>query len=342
MARVGPERPGLPDDAKRMWDSCPTCHAGFPCERAYSAVLSDRFELRLPDPMAHAWPWTDRVTKMMCYAHRNTCALRDCMYLHEYRGQLCLGKDLHVQFIRMRRGIQRLVAGHLSSTVNALEIPAPPLLEAWATQCSLLDQCDFWQAILEDCQYIGMLERILYLDEWQKQLLSGESRWQPPANIQMPNVVRCVNELRSNIQRYKEDCIGMKDIFFQCRLKLSGIRSWPGHTIWDEVSGPIKSMPASYWLARHHIACMRESRMFASNSSTITSGMHWDRRLFCRCRSGMPAWNTFHLGLLSVVWPLVRKPGHLKTERYGILKYFALPDEDEENEPEDSDCGVRP
>jgi hypothetical protein len=72
--------------------------------------------------------------------------------------------------------------------------------------------------------------------------------------------------------------------------------------------------------------------MFASDSYSITNGMHWDWGLFRRCRKGMAAWNTFHTALLSMVWPLVRIQGHLKTERFGLKKYKALPDEDEEDE----------
>lgn len=334
MSRNDPPRPHLPRSALDKWDACKGCMAGLPCEKALMCVLGGNFEFRKPEPMMHAWPWTDRITKMMCYTHRNTCALRDCDYLHEYHGQLCTGRSLHFQFIRTRRSIQRRVAGLLGPQVRAAELPACSPFEMYPNPSELLDRCDFWKAILEDCQYIGMQERLLYLNEWEKTLLSGDNRWDPPDALPMTEVVRCATALKSNIAHYRADCVELKAIFNKCRLQLSSMRCAADSDLMHRENMPelLQRMPASYWLARHHIASMRESRLFASVKYTITNGMHFNWTLFEMLRAGMPPWITFHLVLLARLWPKARIAAHPTRERFGIQRYKYIDDETPEDE----------
>jgi hypothetical protein len=93
----------------------------------------------------------------------------------------------------------------------------------------------------------------------------------------------------------------------------------------------LQEMPVSYWLARHHIAQMRESRLYPSRTFSITSGMHFNATLWKTARAGMHGWRTFHGGMLWRLWPKVRKNGYPDDLCEGVDQYNLLPASDGEH-----------
>ena len=319
MSRDAPPQNPLPPDALEKWNACPACQIGLPCEKALKCILSGTYEFRKQDHWMHAWPWVDRVTRMMCYAHRDTCTLRDCEYLHEYHGHLCTGSHLHLQFIRTRRAMQRRIAGCWRSQVRAYEPEPPDTLSMFPDQSVLLDRCDMWRAILEDCQYLGMTERLMYLDDWTHTLtMMGEDRWKPLEHLPMTHVLECVRAWETNVAQYRSDILDMHGLFLQFRNGLSLQRS-TGHAGMFRTNLPpvMASMPVSYWLARHHHSQLRESRLFPNLQYTVTNGQHFHYSLWLKARATMLIWPPFHFILLDRMWPHVRRVEYLNEECIG-------------------------
>lgn len=229
--------------------------------------------------------------------------------------------------------MQRRIAGVWRSQVRAYEPDPPDTLSMFPDQSLLLDRCDLWRAILEDCQYLGMTERLMYLDDWTTTLVKmSDDRWKPLEGMPMPHVIECVLAWKINIAHYRADVLDMHELFRKTRYGLSFKRS-SGHAgmFRDNLPPVLASMPVSYWLGRYHLAQLRESRLFPNLRYTITNGQHFNYALWLKARACMLIWAPFHYILMDRLWPHVRRAEYLDDEAAGTAILERLSDYDSDD-----------
>jgi len=264
-------------------------------------MLSDA----VAEPEYEHWPYHMCVTHQMCYTMNQTCCLRGCPFLHEYHGSLLTGESLHRRFVQSRRCLQRLVAGQPFDMLALFDAHLAPRTcgpqEPWQHMYS----SDFVEAILEDAQFLGMQERVTFLEDWKALLFPRGSIWAIPVEFCMPCLQRCMRKALQDLSAAVPTTQRMSVIFAtaqrtmafnRLRLNSTGRRPPKYPAAGSEIS-------ASRWLANTHLAELRASRIYRNQAFSVTSGMHFNYFLWQRIRHTMPAWRVFHIELLADLWP---------------------------------------
>lgn len=263
------------------------------------------------------WPYHLCVTNQMCYTMTQTCCLRGCPFLHEYHGKLLTGEMLHRRFVQARRCIQRLVAGQPFDMLAYFDSNIAPGIRGPQEPWEHVYSSDFVAAIIEDAQYLGMQERVTFLEDWKALLFPRGGVWAVPPEFALPTLQSCLQNALHALTTAVHQTLKMSEFFASAQRAVGSNRLRMNSRGRRPLNYPAAGheMSAGRWLANAHLGELRAARIYRNQAFSVTPGMHFNYFLWQRIRHTMPAWRVFHIELLADLWPSLLLP-HADAEDY--------------------------